>query len=137
MPKALRPIGHEDRLSLVDHLDELRRRIVISIVTLVAAFALCFWQNDAILDVFTEPVRSTQNIDDPSPDSRDPLEQAARFQLQLAEALRAAAPALADTSDTLGSLGRTDTLSAAQRRDIATTGPCQPTDRPGRACAAA
>jgi len=27
MPKVLRPIGHEDRLSIVDHLDELRSRL--------------------------------------------------------------------------------------------------------------
>ena len=30
MAKRIRPIGHEDRLSLVEHLDELRTRIVIA-----------------------------------------------------------------------------------------------------------
>ncbi len=29
MAKALRPIGHEDRLSIVDHLDELRSRLIV------------------------------------------------------------------------------------------------------------
>ena len=31
MAPALRPIGHEDRLSIVEHLDELRTRLVISL----------------------------------------------------------------------------------------------------------
>ena len=30
MATAIRPIGHEDRLSLVDHLDELRTRLIVS-----------------------------------------------------------------------------------------------------------
>ncbi len=42
MPKVLRPIGHEDRLSIVDHLDELRSRLIVCGGALVVAFALCF-----------------------------------------------------------------------------------------------
>jgi len=118
MATALRPIGHEDRLSLVDHLSELRKRIVISLATLVASFALCFWQNDAILDIVTKPVRTTQNLDAPSKNSKDPLEQSARYNRELAQALRAAAPALAATGSTLGSLGEADNLSATQRRGL-------------------
>jgi sec-independent protein translocase protein TatC len=41
--KVLRPIGHEDRLSIVDHLDELRTRLIISGIALVIAFGFCFW----------------------------------------------------------------------------------------------
>lgn len=118
MATALRPIGHEDRLSLVDHLSELRNRIVICLAALVAAFALCFWQNDAVLDIVTKPVRTTQNLDAPSKSSDDPLEQAARSQRELAQALRAAAPALDATGSTLGSLGDANNLSASQRRDL-------------------
>ena len=51
MAKVLRPIGHEDRLSIVDHLDELRSRLIICLVALSVAFAVCFWQNHALLDV--------------------------------------------------------------------------------------
>ncbi|MDX6690626.1 MAG: sec-independent protein translocase protein TatC [Solirubrobacteraceae bacterium] len=120
MPPALRPIGHEDRLSLVDHLDELRRRIIISIVTLVAAFAICFWQNNAILDIVTRPVRSTQNLESPSKKSKDPLEQAALFQREQGQFLRRLAPALSQTAATLHSLGGEKGLSAAQRIQIAT-----------------
>ena len=34
----LRPVDFEDRLTLVEHLDELRTRIIISISALVVAF---------------------------------------------------------------------------------------------------
>ncbi len=51
MAKALRPIGHEDRLSIVDHLDELRSRLIVSAIVLGIAFAVCFWQNHALLSV--------------------------------------------------------------------------------------
>src|ERR1700710_3033697 len=104
MARKLRPIGHEDRLSLVDHLDELRRRHIMAIVTLVACFSFCFWQNNAILDIVTKPVRDTQNLKSPSKSSKDPLEQAARFQQQQGQALKAIVPALALTGTTLKSL---------------------------------
>ena len=52
----LRPIGHEDRLSLVDHLDELRTRIVVSLVAFSVAFALCFWQDSLLLDIANAPL---------------------------------------------------------------------------------
>src|SRR5438270_4773726 len=51
MAKVLRPIGHEDRLSVVDHLDELRSRLVVCLAALIVAFGVCFWQNHALLDV--------------------------------------------------------------------------------------
>ncbi len=45
----LRPIGHEDRLSIIDHLDELRTRIMICGGVLLVAFCVCFWQNNLLL----------------------------------------------------------------------------------------
>ncbi len=51
MPKVIRPIGHEDRLSVVDHLDELRTRLIICAIALAIAFAGAFWQNHALLNV--------------------------------------------------------------------------------------
>jgi sec-independent protein translocase protein TatC len=119
MGSALRPIGHEDRLSLVDHLAELRKRLIISIVTLVAAFSFCFWQNHAILDIVTKPVRDTQNLQNPSSSSKDPLEQAARFQREQGQALRALAPALSSSAKTFDSLGSDKNLTAAQRTVLA------------------
>ncbi|HEV7882166.1 MAG TPA: twin-arginine translocase subunit TatC [Solirubrobacteraceae bacterium] len=121
MGTALRPIGHEDRLSLVDHLSELRKRLIVSIVTLVAAFSFCFWQNHAILDIVTKPVRDTQNLQNPSTSSKDPLEQAARFQREQGQALRALAPALSSAAKTFDSLGGARNLSAGQRAGLATS----------------
>jgi sec-independent protein translocase protein TatC len=46
----VRPIGHEDRLSIVDHLDELRSRLIVCIAVLFVAFGLCYWQNGHLID---------------------------------------------------------------------------------------
>ena len=57
MPR-IKPIDHEDRLSIVEHLDELRTRLIICALVFVAAFALCFWQNHLLLDVANNPLPS-------------------------------------------------------------------------------
>src|SRR5215216_2012909 len=79
MATALRPIGHEDRLSLVEHLDELRTRIILSLVVFIAAFAVCFWQNDRILDIMDRPLEKSAF----TKDSDDPLERTAQYQQSL------------------------------------------------------
>src|SRR5205807_5276920 len=48
MATVIRPIGHEERLSLVDHLDELRGRLIVSAVGLAIAFGICLWQIQAL-----------------------------------------------------------------------------------------
>jgi sec-independent protein translocase protein TatC len=118
MPSALRPIGHEDKLTLVDHLTELRKRLLISAFTLVAAFSFCFWQNNAILDIVTKPVRETQNLKDPSSSSKDPLEQAARFQKEQGQALKALGPALSSVAKSLDALASADNITPAQRSTV-------------------
>lgn len=57
----LRPVDFEDRLTLVEHLDELRTRIIISIVAFSVAFALCFWQNSRLLDIANAPLPGDRN----------------------------------------------------------------------------
>jgi sec-independent protein translocase protein TatC len=52
----LRPASFEDRLTVVEHLDELRTRIVVSISAFGVAFALCFWQNGRLLDIANAPL---------------------------------------------------------------------------------
>jgi sec-independent protein translocase protein TatC len=54
--RRIRPISHEDRLSVVDHLDELRHRLIISAVAFVAAWALTAWQNDLVLEIVNRPL---------------------------------------------------------------------------------
>src|SRR5437764_3086502 len=59
MPRALRPIGHEDRLSLIEHLDELRSRLIVCALGLAVAFGVAVWQNHALLDVVNRPLERT------------------------------------------------------------------------------
>jgi sec-independent protein translocase protein TatC len=58
MASAIRPIGHEDRLSLVDHLDELRTRLIVSAAVLAVAFGFCLWQNHALLHILNKPLQT-------------------------------------------------------------------------------
>jgi sec-independent protein translocase protein TatC len=52
----LKPISHEDQVSLVDHLGELRERLVVSLAAFGVAFALCFWQSDRLLELASGPL---------------------------------------------------------------------------------
>ena len=52
----IRAVSHEDRLTLVEHLDELRTRIVICLVVFCVALALCFWQNHLLLEIAAAPL---------------------------------------------------------------------------------
>jgi sec-independent protein translocase protein TatC len=54
----LKGVRHEDRLTLVEHLDELRWRLIVSLTVFGVAFALCFWQNHLLLDVARGPLPS-------------------------------------------------------------------------------
>jgi sec-independent protein translocase protein TatC len=52
----LRLVGHDAQLSAVDHLDELRTRLIASLVVVAAAFGFCFWQNHALLRLVNSPL---------------------------------------------------------------------------------
>jgi sec-independent protein translocase protein TatC len=52
----IKAVSHEDRLTLVEHLDELRTRIIVSLAVFGVAFALCFWQNHLLLDIANGPL---------------------------------------------------------------------------------
>ena len=56
MARVRAAIGHEDRLTLVEHLDELRSRIIVSLAAFGVAFALCFWQDGLMLDIANWPL---------------------------------------------------------------------------------
>jgi sec-independent protein translocase protein TatC len=51
-----RPVSHEDHLTVVEHLDELRSRIVVCVAVLGVALALCLWQSHLLLDIAAEPL---------------------------------------------------------------------------------
>jgi sec-independent protein translocase protein TatC len=52
----LKAARHEDRLTLVEHLDELRTRLIVSVAVFGVALALCFWQNHLLLDIARGPL---------------------------------------------------------------------------------
>ena len=56
MARRIRPISYDDRLSVVDHLTELRSRLVLSLVAFVVAFALTSWQNHEVLEIVNRPL---------------------------------------------------------------------------------
>jgi sec-independent protein translocase protein TatC len=49
-------LGHEERLTVVGHLEELRTRLIVSLAALVVAFGFCMWQNHALLRFINEPL---------------------------------------------------------------------------------
>ena len=106
------PIGHEQRLSIVDHLDELRSRIIVSLGVLVVLFSFCYWQNDRILNIANRPLEKSQHT---TSKSRDPLEQAASFDNRLGVAMRDLGPALRSVDGTLRRLAARRGTSAADR----------------------
>ena len=62
MPRV-KAVTPEDRLTLVEHLDELRSRLIVSGAVFGVALVLCFWQNNLLLDLANAPL----------PDDRDQL----------------------------------------------------------------
>ena len=56
MATAIRTIKHEDRLSLIEHLEELRTRLIVSAIALAVAFGACLWQNHALLHIINRPL---------------------------------------------------------------------------------
>jgi sec-independent protein translocase protein TatC len=60
--KVLRPIGHEDRLSIVDHLDELRNRLIVCLAVLLGAFGICFWQNHALIGLLNRALPHNSSV---------------------------------------------------------------------------
>src|SRR5215216_4553477 len=73
---ALRPVQYDERLSLVEHLDELRTRLIICAAAFLVCFGFAFWQNDTLLDVMNRPLEKTAF----QSGSQDPFERAATFQ---------------------------------------------------------
>jgi sec-independent protein translocase protein TatC len=61
MAVAIGSVEHDERLSVVDHLTELRTRLIVSLAAIAVAFGLCMWQNQALLRVINAPLaRQTQ-----------------------------------------------------------------------------
>jgi sec-independent protein translocase protein TatC len=56
----MKAVRHDDHLSVVDHLDELRSRLVVATAAFVVAFALTTWQSDLVLEILNAPLPGGQ-----------------------------------------------------------------------------
>ena len=60
--KGFTPIGHDDRLSIVDHLDELRSRLFVCGGVLLVVFCICYTQNGALIDALNRALPSQSSV---------------------------------------------------------------------------
>jgi sec-independent protein translocase protein TatC len=124
----VRPVGHDDRLSLVEHLDELRQRIIICVVTLVVAFGLCLWQQGPLLDILNRPLENTTTNA-----GTGALGENAAFQSKLRTSLQTLSGSLdrLAADDSVGDAAARASLaqSAAQLRAAVSSLPSEPPKR--------
>src|SRR3954470_1388000 len=52
----LRAVAHGERLTLTEHLGELRARLLLSVAVLTVLFAGCLWQSRSLLHVLNVPL---------------------------------------------------------------------------------
>jgi sec-independent protein translocase protein TatC len=52
----LRAVAHGQRLTVIQHLSELRARLLLSVAVLAVLFAGCLWQSRALLHVLNAPL---------------------------------------------------------------------------------
>ena len=111
---VVRPVGYEERLSLVDHLDELRTRLIWCIAAFIICFSVCYWQNHWLLQTVNRPLQSTQNLNGKKR-SKDPLEESARFEIRSGAAQKQAAQAFTAQSRYFAVLAADPKLNARER----------------------
>jgi sec-independent protein translocase protein TatC len=103
---VIRPIGHEDKLSLVEHLDELRTRLIACLVVVGVVFGFTYWQNHRILHIVNRPLEHAAGK---GKADRNTLSGAAQFDVQLG-------PVLKRLGDVAQANGRLATALAADKK---------------------
>jgi sec-independent protein translocase protein TatC len=58
----VRRVKPDDELTLVEHLDELRTRLIVTVATLTIAIAVCFWKSEQILHFLQGPIHHAKFI---------------------------------------------------------------------------
>jgi sec-independent protein translocase protein TatC len=53
--RRTRRVNHDEELSLVEHLDELRSRLIVSLTALAVAAGVGFWQSEQLLTFLARP----------------------------------------------------------------------------------
>jgi sec-independent protein translocase protein TatC len=80
-----RAISHDARIPVLEHMDELRMRLIVSAVTLAVAFGFTFWHSQAVLRVLNHPLANATTGKREA--SRGPLAQSVRTQAALRAAM--------------------------------------------------
>ena len=57
--RSVLPVGFNDQLTLVEHLTELRTRIIVCLVVFVAATGFFLWQSHPLLDLLNRPLNQS------------------------------------------------------------------------------
>jgi sec-independent protein translocase protein TatC len=52
----MKPIDHEEQLTVVDHLGELRSRLIVSMAAFLVAFGLTAWQSHLVIEILNAPL---------------------------------------------------------------------------------
>jgi sec-independent protein translocase protein TatC len=127
----LRPVEHDAQMSVVDHLEELRTRLIVSLVAVAVAFGLCFWQNHQLLRIINKPLAT--NTQAQVRGGHGPL--GATYSVQrstrdVAEQLRAVTSVLAGQSKSLGARTSLGAVQKSLSRDIQRLSAAPQGDRP-------
>jgi sec-independent protein translocase protein TatC len=133
MATAIRTIGHEDRLSLVDHLDELRVRLIVCAAVLAVAFGFCLWQDHALLKVINKPLQAqTQKQVERGQGTVGQAVLAQQAVLKVARDTQASLDVLARPGSGLSAPARTalGPLATSLKDDVAKIPPNPPGDNP-------
>ena len=119
--RRVRPVAHEDRLSLVEHLDELRSRLIVSLLVFFAAFSICYWQNDWLLHAINRPLEQAQhlNADGSTTNKGGPLQEQATYARRVGDAAKLSVAALQGQRTVNSVLGGKAKLSAQERAIVA------------------
>jgi sec-independent protein translocase protein TatC len=114
---VIRPIGHEERLSLVEHLDELRTRLIACIVVTGVIFGFTYWQNHQLLHIVNKPLESAQQVGKHG--DRDTLSGAAQFDVGVGQVFKQLGPALEADARAQGAVAAERGISPATRQALA------------------
>jgi sec-independent protein translocase protein TatC len=136
MPNALAPVrwrtvGHADQLSVVDHLDELRTRLIVSLVAVAVAFGICFWQNNQLLRLIDTPL--AHQTQEQVRQGHGPLGATYRVQRSTRDVARQLSIVAAALDRQSGSAQISSTLATVQRslrRDVAQLSAAPTGDKP-------
>jgi sec-independent protein translocase protein TatC len=130
---AIRTVRHDERLSVIEHLDELRTRLIVSGVALAVMFGVCAWQNHALLKFINRPL--TQQTRQQVQRYEGPLGQtwlAQKTAREVAGDSESVARALSRPASGLPAATRSQLLVAAARlrADVAKIGASPPSVAP-------